>query len=92
MPSSAIIRVQQPSVIKQNNHSNNNNNSPKHTISMFRLFLYIFNYIYLLNTKIFSYVLSIFKRVSRFLLDVWTFVFVTLRGSKKKVKLKCLFI
>jgi len=83
MPSSAIIRVQQPALVNQNNHSNSN--SEKHTISMFRLFLRAFDYIYLINTKIFFYFLLMLKRLLRFLFGVWTYIFVTLRGSKKKV-------
>src|SRR5437016_4451612 len=85
MPSSAIIRVQQQqqTLINQNNHLNSN--SEKHTISMFRLFLRAFDYIYLISTKIFSYLLLMLKRLLRFLFGVWTFIFVTLRVSKKKV-------
>jgi hypothetical protein len=87
MPSSAVIRVQQQqqqqSVVNQNNHLNSN--SENHTISMFRLFLRAFDYIYLISTKLFSYFLLMFKRLLRFLFGVWTFIFVTLRGSKKKV-------
>jgi hypothetical protein len=89
MPSSsAMIRVQQQQqqqqlLVNQNNHLNSN--SEKHTISMFRLFLRAFDYIYLISTKIFSYSLLTLKRLLRFLFGVWTFVFVTLRVSKKKV-------
>jgi hypothetical protein len=91
MPSSsAMIRVQQqqqqqqqPLLVNQNNHLNSN--SERHTISMFRLFLRAFDYIYLISTKVFSYLLLTFKRLLKFLFGVWTFVFVTLRVSKKKV-------
>lgn len=86
MPSSAVIRVQQQqqqqqALINQNNHSN----SEKHTISMCRLFLRAFDYMYLISTKIFAYFLLMLKRLLRFLFGLWTFVFVTLRVSKKKV-------
>ncbi len=87
MSSSAIIRVQQQqqqqTLVNQNNHLSSH--SEKHTISMFRLFLRGFDYIYLISTKIFSYFLLMFKRLLRFLFGVWTFIFVTLRVSKKKV-------
>jgi len=88
MPSSAVIRVQQQqqqqqSLVNQNNHLNSN--SENHTISMFRLFLRAFDYIYLISTKILSYFLFMFKRLLRFLFGVWTFIFVTLRVSKKKL-------
>lgn len=87
MPSSAVIRVrqqqQQQTVINQNIHLNSN--SEKHTISMFRLFLRLFDYLYLISTKIFSYFLLMFRRLLRFLFGVWTFIFVTARVSKKKV-------
>jgi len=84
MSSSAVIRVQQQqTLLNQNNHLNSH--SEKHTISMFRLFLRAFDYIYLISTKIFSYFLLMFKRLLRFLFGVWTFLFVTLRVSKKKV-------
>ena len=51
MPSSsAVIRVQQQQqLVNQNNHLNSN--GEKHTISMFRLFLRAFDYIYLITTK-----------------------------------------
>jgi hypothetical protein len=87
MPSSsAMIRVQQQQtqpLVNQNNHLNSS--GEKHTISMFRLFLRAFDYIYLITIKIFSYSLLTLKRLLRFLFGVWTFVFVTLRVSKKKV-------
>jgi len=86
MPSSAVIRVQQQqqqTLVNQNNHLNSN--SEKHTISMFRLLLRAFDYIYFISTKIFSYFLLMLKRLLRFLFGVWTFIFVTLRVSKKKV-------
>jgi hypothetical protein len=87
MPSSAVIRVQQQqqqqTLVNQNNHLNSS--SEKHTISMFRLFLRVFDYLYLISTKIFSYFLLMLKRLLRFLFGVWTFIFVTLRVSKKKV-------
>jgi hypothetical protein len=83
MPSSALIRVQQPSLFNQKNYSNN---SEKHSISMPRLFLYMFDYIYVLNTRIILYFLLLFKRLLRFLYSFWTFVFVSLRGSKKTVR------
>ncbi|CAF0888915.1 unnamed protein product [Rotaria sordida] len=84
MPSSAVIRVQQQQgLVTQNNHPNLN--SEKNTISMFRLFLRAFDYIYFINTKIFFYFLLMFKRLLRFFFGVWTFIFVTLRGSKKKL-------
>ena len=88
MPSSAVIRVQQQqqqqqTLINNNNHSNSS--SDKHTISMVRLFLRAFDYMYLISTKIFAYFLVMLKRLLRFLFGLWTFVFVTLRVSKKKV-------
>ncbi|CAM2719961.1 unnamed protein product [Rotaria socialis] len=84
MASSSVIRVQQQQgLINHNNHSNST--SEKHTISMFRVFLRAFDYIYLLNTKIFFYFLLMLKRFLRFFFGVWTFIFVTLRGSKKKL-------
>lgn len=85
MPSSAAIRVQQQqqSSVNQNHHSNQA--GEKHTISMFRLGLRAFDYVYLLNTKIFIYVLLMLKRLLRFIFGIWTFLFVSLRGSKKKV-------
>jgi hypothetical protein len=88
MPSSAVIRVQQQqqTLVNQNNHLNSN--SENHTISMFRLFLRAFDYIYLINTKIFFYFLLMLKRLLRFIFGVWTFLFVSLRGSKKKVLCK----
>lgn len=53
---------------------------------MFRLFLRAFDYIYLINTKLVLYILFMFKRVLRFIFGLWTFLFVSLRGSKKKVR------
>lgn len=93
MPSSAVIRVQQQQqglIVNPNSHRNLN--SEQHTISMFRLFLRGFDYIYLLSAKIFFYFLLMFKRLLRFFIGVWTFIFVTLRGSKKKVLNKILNI
>ena len=85
MQSSAVIRVQQQQqgFINRNNHSNSN--SEQHTISMFRLFLRVFDYIYLIIKKTFFYFLLILKRLVRFLCGVWTFIFITLHGSQKKV-------
>lgn len=90
MPSSAVIRVQQQqqqqqTLINNNNHHYSNSSSDKHTISMVRLFLRAFDYMYLISTKIFVYFLLMLKRLLRFLFGLWTFVFVTLRVSKKKV-------
>jgi hypothetical protein len=88
MPSSAVIRVQQQqqqqTLVNQNNHLNSS--SEKHTISMFRLFFHMFNYIYLLNTRLCIYFLLLIKRLLRFLSGFWSFIFFTLRGSRKKVK------
>ena len=53
---------------------------------MFRLFLRAFDYIYLINTKLVLYILFMLKRVLRFIFGLWTFLFVSLRGSKKKVR------
>lgn len=91
MPSSAIIRVQQQqqkqtAIINQTNHSNFN--SEKHTISMFRLILRAFDYLYLFVIKICSYFLLLLKRLLKILVGTWTFLFVTARVSKKKVKHK----
>ncbi|CAF0835340.1 unnamed protein product [Adineta ricciae] len=83
MPSSAVTRVQQQALVNQNHPLNSN--SERHTISMFRLFLRAFDYIYIINTKIFFYFLLLLKRLLRFLFGVWTFTFVSLRGSKKKL-------
>lgn len=86
MPSSAVIRTQQqqqhPTLLNQTNHQ-----SEKHTISMFRLLLRAFDYVYFVNTKIFLYSLFMLKRLLRFIIGLWTFIFLSLRGSKKKVSL-----
>ena len=89
MPSSALIREQKSSLLKQKNYSDN---SEKHTISMLRLFVDIFNYICALNTNIILYFLLLGKRLLRFLFSFWTCLFVSLRGSKKKVKIRKFFI
>jgi len=83
MSSSGLIRIQQPSSINQNNYLNN---SEKHTISIFRLFFHMFNYIYLLNTKLCLYFLLLIKQLLRILFGFWTFIFFTLVRSRKKVK------
>jgi hypothetical protein len=83
MPSSTLIRVQKPSLVNKNNYSNNNNE--RHTISMLSLFFHMFDYIYLFNTKLFFNFLLLVQRLLRFLIDLWIFAFVTLRGSRKKV-------
>lgn len=85
MSSTSLIRIQQSSLINQNNSVNNNE---KHTINMFNLFFHIFNYIYLLNTRLFFYFLLLIKRLSRFIFGFWTFLFVTLRGSRKRVDIE----
>jgi len=85
MSSSGLIRIQQSSLINQNNYLNNNE---KHTISIFRLVFYMFNYIYLFNIKLCIYFLLFIKRLLRFLFAFWNFIFVTLRGSRKKVTKK----
>lgn len=85
MSTSSLIRIQQSSLINQNNSVNNNE---KHTISMFSLFFHIFNYIYLLITRLCLYFILLIKRLLRILFSFWTFIFVSLRGSKKKVKKK----
>jgi hypothetical protein len=81
MSSSSLIRVQQSSFIDRNNSFNK-----KSTISMFRLIFHLFNYIYLLNTRICVYFLLLIKRLLRFLFGFWSFIFVTLHGSKEKVR------
>ncbi|CAF0778024.1 unnamed protein product [Rotaria sordida] len=87
MSSSTLIRVQQLSLFNQNYCSNNNNNNKngneKHTISVFRLFLHIFDYIYLFHINIFLYFLLLIKRILIFFFGFWTFIFVSLRGSRK---------
>lgn len=85
MPSSAVIRLQQQQQTSVNQNHQSNQVGEKHTISMFRLCLRAFDYVYLLNTKIFIYVLLLLKRLLRFVLGIWTFLFVSLRGSKKKL-------
>ena len=88
MPSSAVIRVQQQQPPSAGNPTTSTHQSDKQTISMFRLFLRAFDYIYLINTKLVLYILFMFKRVLRFIFGLWTFLFVSLRGSKKKVGYK----
>jgi hypothetical protein len=85
MPSSAVIRAQQQQQTSVNPNHHSNQVGEKHTISMFRLCLRAFDYVYLLNTKIFIYALLMLKRLLRFIFGIWTFLFVSLRGSKKKV-------
>ena len=93
MPTSAVIRTQQQQQQQQqpaNSNSANssmNHHSEKHTISIFRLLLRAFDYIYLINTKIFLYFLLMLRRLLRFIIGLWTFLFLSLRGSKKKVGL-----
>ena len=88
MPSSTLIRMQQPSLFNQKNYSNN---GEKHTTNMLRLF-YIFVYIYMFIKRILLYFLVLIKRLSRFLYDFWTFIFVSLRGTRKKVIKICKFL
>ena len=46
----------------------------------------MFNYVYLLNTRICLYLILLIKRLLRFFFGLWAFVSVTLRGSRKKVR------
>ena len=85
MSSTGLIRIHQISLINPNNYFNSNE---KHTINLFRLFLHIFNYIYLINTRLCFYFLSFIKRLLKYLLTFSSFIFVSLRGSRKKVKAK----
>ncbi|CAF2607303.1 unnamed protein product [Rotaria sp. Silwood2] len=84
MSSSTLIRVQQSSLFNENNYSNNNGNE-KRTISMFRLILHLLDYIYLFHINIFLYFLLLIKRILIFFFGFGTFIFVSLRGSKKKL-------
>lgn len=86
MPSSTVIRLQRSSLVNQNQYANKDDNK-KHTISMFRLFLHLLDYIYLFNINVFLYILLLVKRTLRFFSGFFAFIFVTLRGSKRKVRI-----
>jgi hypothetical protein len=88
MPLSTLIRMQQPSLFNQKNYSNN---GEKHTTIMLRL-IDIFDYIYVFIKRILIYFFLLIKRLSRFLYDFWTFSFVSVRGSRKKVIKICKFL
>ncbi|CAF3710572.1 unnamed protein product [Rotaria socialis] len=84
MPSSTVIRIQRAPSINRNNYSNTNDDK-KHTLSMFRLFIHLLDYIYLFNINIFLHVLLLLKRIFKFFSGFLSFVFVSLCGSRKKL-------
>lgn len=85
MPSSALIRVPQSSLVNQNNFSTNTD-SGKRTKNMLDFLVHMFKFINLLNTKLYYYLSLFVKQILKFVFGFWTFAFVAFHGSKRKVK------
>lgn len=84
MPPIPANRTPQSSSVNTN-ITLNDNNGEKHTTSVVRLVLHIFKCVYLFLLRMLAKLLVVVKRVVKFLVHFLTFIFVALRGSRKKV-------
>ncbi len=80
----SLIRIQQPSLINQKNYFNNNDKQTRRIVRMV-------NFIYLFSTKFCLCLIVLIKRLLRFIWNCWSFLFLTLSGSRKKVRRKLLY-
>lgn len=80
------MRTEFSALIYPKDHLANLDTREEQTISMIGLFLRIFDYIYLLNIQLFFYCLLNMKRFLKYLIDLLTVIFVTLRTSRQKVR------
>ncbi|CAF1683525.1 unnamed protein product [Adineta ricciae] len=84
MPPIPASRIQQSSSANTN-ITLNGNNRERHTTSIFRLVLHIFKCVYLFLLRMLARLVVVIKRIVKFLIHCLTFIFVALRGSRKKL-------